>query len=297
MTQKRAGATVYVALVSLALIWGYSWVTIKIATADASPFYVAGLRMVVATIILFALLALTRRSLKPTPFGPTLVLGLLQTTGWTALQTLAVAHGGAGKAAILGYTMPFWTALLAWPFLGERITALRWGALALAAVGLAFIVGPLDPHGFAGDGFALVAGVIWGAAAVWAKRLRAQYDVELLSLTAWQMLWGTIPLAVMMLLIPGYVHVTASFLAAMAFVSVAGGAGGWLLWMFILSRLPASVAGIASLATPVVGVLAAAIQLREIPSPSEVTGMALIVVALVVNALPAAPPLPAPVID
>jgi drug/metabolite transporter (DMT)-like permease len=57
--------------------------------------------------------------------------------------------------------------------------------------------------------------------------------------------------------------------------------------MFILSRLPAGVAGIASLATPVVGVLAAAIQLHEIPSRSELAGMVLIVVALVVNAIPA----------
>jgi drug/metabolite transporter (DMT)-like permease len=75
----------------------------------------------------------------------------------------------------------------------------------------------------------------------------------------------------------------------MAFMSVGGGALGWFLWMFILSRLPAGVAGIASLATPVVGVLAAALQLHEIPSPSQLTGMTLIVIALVVNARPAAP--------
>jgi drug/metabolite transporter (DMT)-like permease len=72
----------------------------------------------------------------------------------------------------------------------------------------------------------------------------------------------------------------------MAFMSIGGAALGWFLWMFILSRLPAGVAGIASLATPVVGVLAAAIQLHEIPSRGELTGMALIIVALVINAIP-----------
>jgi drug/metabolite transporter (DMT)-like permease len=85
-------------------------------------------------------------------------------------------------------------------------------------------------------------------------------------LTAWQLLWGTIPLVVLTLLLPAPIHWNASFIAAMAFMSVGGGALGWFLWMFILSRLPAGVAGIASLATPVVGVSAAAIQLREIPS-------------------------------
>ena len=48
--------------------------------------------------------------------------------------------------------------------------------------------------------------------------------------------------------------------------------------------MPAGVAGIASLATPVVGVLSAAIQLHEIPPPAELAGMGLIVIALVVNA-------------
>ncbi|MEA2785483.1 MAG: hypothetical protein QOF71_1587, partial [Candidatus Eremiobacteraeota bacterium] len=89
---------VYVALVVLALVWGYTWVTIKIATEDASPYVVAASRLVIATAILFAVLALTRRSLKPTPFVPSLILGLLQTTGWTLLQTLAVAQAGAGKS-------------------------------------------------------------------------------------------------------------------------------------------------------------------------------------------------------
>src|SRR6202011_462333 len=135
----------------------------------------------------------------PTPFVPTLVLGLLQTTGWTLLQTLAVSQAGAGKSAVLGYTMPFWAALLAWPFLGERIVGLRWIALVLAAVGLAFVVAPLDAPSFAAAGLAVGAGLSWGASAVWAKRLRTRYDVDLLALTAWQLLWGTIPLVVLML--------------------------------------------------------------------------------------------------
>ncbi|HEX3462784.1 MAG TPA: DMT family transporter [Candidatus Elarobacter sp.] len=283
---------VYLALVLLALVWGYTWVAIKIATLDASPYVVAGGRLGIATLILFAILALTRRSLKPPPPGPTIVLGLLQTTGWTLLQTLAVTLAGAGKSAVLGYTMPFWTALLAWPFLGERISGLRWAALALAAAGLALVVTPLDRHTFVSDGLAVVAGISWAASAVYAKYFRKRYDVELLSLTAWQLMWGTIPLLVLMVVFPMHIRWTPSFVASMAFISVGGGALGWFLWMFILSRLPAGVAGIASLATPVVGVLAAAVQLHEIPSLTELAGMALIVVALVVNSLPVSQPAP-----
>src|SRR6202022_348026 len=110
------------------------------------------------------------------------------------------------------------------------------------------VVAPLDARSLPADAFAVTAGLSWGASAVWAKRLRARYDVELLSLTAWQLLWGAIPMIALMLLVPEqYVHWTVSFVAAMVFMSVLGGALAWLLWMFILSRLPAGVAGIASL--------------------------------------------------
>jgi drug/metabolite transporter (DMT)-like permease len=283
MTERRGQGTVYAALVALSLVWGYTWVAIKIATYDASPFVVAGMRLGIATLILFALLPLTGRSLRPPPLVPTIVLGLLQTTGWTLPQTFAVSMGGAGKSAVLGYTMPFWTALLAWAFLGERITGIRWLALGLGAAGLAFVVAPLDAHSLLADGFAIVAGISWGASAVYAKRLRQRHDVELLSLTAWQLMWGTLPLIVLMFAFPSPIRWTGAFIAAMAFMSVGGGALGWFLWMFILSRLPAGVAGIASLATPVVGVLAAALQLHEIPSPGQLAGMTLILIALVVN--------------
>jgi drug/metabolite transporter (DMT)-like permease len=71
----------------------------------------------------------------------------------------------------------------------------------------------------------------------------------------------------------------------MTFMSIVAQALGWVLWLFIVGRLPAGVAGIGSLATPVIAVFLAALQLGEIPSPSELVGMVLIVIALVVNSI------------
>jgi drug/metabolite transporter (DMT)-like permease len=277
----------YAALVVLALVWGYTWVVIKIATQFASPYAVAGGRIALGAALLFVALAATGRSLRPTPLGPTIVLGLLQTTGFTLFQTLAVSMAGAGKVSVLAYTMPFWVAILAWPFLGERITGLRWVALGVAAVGLAFVVAPLPRGAIVADAFAIAAGLSWAASAVWAKRLRARHDVDLLALTAWQLLWGALPLVVVMLAVPERIDWTPTFIAAMAFITIVGASFAWFLWLFILSRLPAGVAGLASLATPVVGVTAAAIQLHEIPSRTELLGMTLIVAALGLNAVSA----------
>jgi drug/metabolite transporter (DMT)-like permease len=277
-------ASAYAAVLVLALVWGYTWVVIKIATQNASPYVVAGGRIALGAAILFVALAATGRSLRPTPLGPTIVLGLLQTTGFSLFQTLAVSMAGAGKVSVLAYTMPFWVALLAWPFLGERIGGLRWVALGVAAVGLGLVVAPLPRGAIAADALAIAAGLSWAASAVWAKRLRARHDVDLLGLTAWQLLWGAIPLIVIMLAVPERIVWTPTFVAAMAFLAIVGTSFAWFLWLFILSRLPAGVAGLASLATPVVGVTAAALQLHEIPSRTELIGMSLIVAALGLNA-------------
>ncbi len=152
------------------------------------------------------------------------------------------------------------------------------------------MLAPLDAHALLADVLGIASGIAWAASAVWAKRLRAAHEVELLSLTAWQMLWGAIPLWRVMAVLPEHVRPRTAFVASMAYMTVASQALAWVLWLFVLSRLPAGVAGIASLATPVLGVAFAALQLHEIPTGTELVGIALIVAALVVNArAPAAP--------
>jgi len=285
---KPATRAAYAALLLLSLIWGYNWVVIKVATHDADAFSISAIRSALAVVSLFAALILMRRSLRPTPLGPTIILGMLQTAGFTLLQTLAIASGGAGKTAILAYTMPFWLVLLAWPFLHERVTRIGWMVLALAAVGIALVLTPLNlASGLMSKLLAVLGAMSWAASAVYAKKLRARHDVELLSLTAWQMVFGSIPLVIAALFVPQHqVEFTSSFLISIVYIGVLGTGLAWLLWLFILHRLPASTAGIASLMTPVIGVLAAWLQLGERPGAFELIGMLCIVAALVVNTIP-----------
>lgn len=283
-TLVRGRGQAFVALALLALVWGYSWVAIKVATHDASPLALAALRSILGAAALLAVLALTRRSLRPPPFGPTLVLGFLQTVGFSVPQTVAVSLGGAGRIAILAYTMPFWLALLAWAFLGERPPRARLASLALAAVGLSLVVGPLGGGSALSGALGVASGLFWAASAVWALRTLLTRGYDLLSVTAWQMVWGSAVLAGLALAFPGHVSWTPTLAAALAFLGLGGTALGWTLWTFVLSRLPATVAGLGSLATPVVGVVSAAVQLRELPSRAELAGMGCIVIALVVNA-------------
>jgi drug/metabolite transporter (DMT)-like permease len=281
-------ARAYVALAGLALVWGYTWVVLKVATVDATPVALTAIRTALGAAALFVLLAVTRRPLRSPPIVPTMILGILNTAGFFVFQTLAVAAGGAGKAAILAYTYPFWIALLSWPLLGARVPLRSIVGLALAAGGLAFILIPVDlAHGLLSKGFALLTAVDWAFAAVYAKRMRARHDVELLSLTAWQTLYGAIPLVIIALLVPHQsVRLTPAFGWAIAYIALGGTALGQLLWLFALGRLHAAAAGLASLLTPVITLFAAWFELGEHPSAAESLGIALILCALVADVVP-----------
>jgi drug/metabolite transporter (DMT)-like permease len=119
------------ALGALTAIWGYNWVVIKIALVDSPAMSFSALRAGLSAVALFAVLIAMRQPLRPARGKPLIVLGLLQTTGFVGLVSLALVDGAAGKNAVLAYTMPFWTLLLAGPLLGERVRGAQWVAVAL----------------------------------------------------------------------------------------------------------------------------------------------------------------------
>jgi drug/metabolite transporter (DMT)-like permease len=281
-----------IAIGALALVWGYTWVVLKIAAGEASPFALVAMRMALGALALFAVAALARRPLKSPPVAPTALIGLFQVALMATFQTLALAIGGAGKTTVLVYTFPFWIALLSVALLDERLTRVRIIAVLVAAAGLAFVLYPLDfSHGVLSKVFALLSALSWALGSVFTKRFRAKHDVDLLVFSAWQMAYGAVPIVIIALLVPGnYVHFSPSFAAALAYIVLFGTALAFWLWFFIMERLSATGAGISSLLTPVISVLAAWIQLHERPGIPELIGMALIVAALVINSIGETPP-------
>lgn len=277
-----AGRYAGLALVVLALIWGYNWVVMKRVLDYVSPLDFVALRSGCGCLCLFVMLRLQGKSLRPVALQLAVPLGLLQIAGFMGLIQLALASGGAGKTAVLAYTMPFWMLLLARLFLGERIRGLQWLAVALAGLGLVLILEPWHWHGtLLSSVLALGAGLVWASSAIVTKRLRPHYPADLLALTAWQMLFGALTLIVLALLLPGRpLQPSGYFIAALAYNALLGTALGWWLWLFVLDSLPAGVAGLSMLAVPSVGVLASWLQLGETPSLLEGLGMATVMAAL-----------------
>ncbi|RYD16199.1 MAG: DMT family transporter [Lysobacteraceae bacterium] len=277
----------FAALAIVTLVWSYNWIVMKQALAYSGPFAFSALRYVLGTLVLFAVLLARRASLRPPPWLPTVKIGLAQTTGFQLLVQSALVEGGAGRTALLAYTMPFWVVLLGWLLYRERPSARLWGGLAIAAAGLVLVLEPW--HGLGGARSSLLAlagGLAWACGVVWTKRLFQRGGISALSLTAWQMAIGTLGVVVVALLVPERtIAWTPWFIGALAYNALLASGLAWLLWSIVVERLPANIAGLSSLVIPVAGIGFAWWLLGERPSALEAIGIALIAAALALVSL------------
>ena len=282
MTDTTSRRPALIALALMSLIWSFNWIVMKRAMHYIGPFDFSALRTVAGTALLFLLLWWRGEALAPPPWRDTILIGVAQTGGFQLLVQLSLVDGGAGKMALLAYTMPFWVIGFAWMMLGERPRRRQWVALALAAAGLVLVLEPWRGLGALHScALALAGGACWAIATVLTKRLFQRATVTPLRLTAWQALFGTIVVVIGALVIPERgIEWSGELIGALVYNAVFAAAVAWALWLFVIERLPAGIAGIASLATPLLGVLLAWALLGEVPDVDEIVGIGLIAVAL-----------------
>jgi drug/metabolite transporter (DMT)-like permease len=277
---KKAASAPVAALVAMVLIWGYSWVVMKIALRHAHPFDFAALRVAMGAALLFAAVKYQGRSLRLPDYRMAVLLGLLQVALFTGLSHFALLFAGPGKTSVLVFTMPFWMIVFAHFIIHERMRGTQWIAVALGFVGLVFIVEPWKLANATGSLLAVAAGAVWAITAVLSKKWPTAESDPLL-FTAWQLLFGFVALALLAWLHPhSPVQWNGEFVWSLLFSAVFATAIGWWLWTYVLANSPAGMTGLNSLGIPVVAVIGSAIQLGERPPPTELAGMLLIGIAL-----------------
>jgi drug/metabolite transporter (DMT)-like permease len=271
-------------LVLLCLIWGVTWPTMKLALGGFPPLSMRTLTAALGALTLFLICLAARRKFQlpdARAWGHVLVASLLNVVGFSLFSAFALMAAVTSRVAILTYTLPIWTVLLAWLVLGERPTRMQTIAFFLCACGLAVLLYPLAKTGFPlGALFAVASGLSWAAGTVYVKW--ARIDADPMGVASWQLIIAFFFIALCMFLFDGGLdlsHAQASALLAVAFSGIVGNGIAYGLWFAIVVRVPAATASLGILGIPVIGVLSSVIILGDRPTVPDMIGFAFIFAA------------------
>jgi drug/metabolite transporter (DMT)-like permease len=279
-------------LVITALGWGLNWPATKFLLEQCPPLTARGIAGIVASLALAGIAASRGETLfVPRALRWRLVgSALLNVSAWMGLTTLSLVWLNAGEAATLAYTMPVWTALLAWPVLGEKLVLRRVVALVLGVCGIVVLLGA---NGFSADAaklpgvvIALTAAMLFALGTVLGKR--SPLNMTPIAMTAWQVGIGCIVLlgASLVLEDPHLLEMHWFGWAALSYTAAVSLGICYITWFAALRRLEAGTAAIGTLLTPIIGVVASAISLGEPLLLPQFASLALVVTGIILAVRP-----------
>lgn len=134
---------VLLGIISVTLIWGYTWVTMKIAITDIPPVLFSALRLFIGAVPLFVILLIKgrKRSIGKENIKHYLVMSLLMGLGYMGVLTYGMQFVDSGKTSVLVYTMPIFVTVISHFKLNEKINVYKMLGLFSGLIGLLFILG------------------------------------------------------------------------------------------------------------------------------------------------------------
>ena len=288
----RLGGRVWLALATICIVWGSTFVAVSIAVRDLPPFLSMAMRHLVAGALLLAW-ALPRGDRTGDRIGRREIGAALVFGGALFLAS----HGGlawaqqtvpAGVAALLVGSIPLWMALLDRVVFGKRLHPSANLGLVAGFVGLAFLVDPFG-RGSVDRVAALVAvlaALSWAAGSLYSRG--ATLPKRPLVAAGLAALCGGFLLLVASAASGEFADArfTAEALGAVAYLIVVGSLVGFTAYVWLLRAAPTSLVSTYAYVNPIVAVvLGWALLGEEITVQMLVAGSAILVsVALIVRA-------------
>lgn len=263
----------------ITLIWGTVWPLIPIVMRDISVWTFRAVTMLSASVLLFVVARARGQSIRipRAHWGVLLASSLSFLAVWNVAAAYSAILIPSGQSAVLGFTMPLWSALLSWAVLRERLGPRQLAAIALgtAAVGLLMWPG-LAAYQAAPVGFALGLGSGLGWAVGTLILQRHPIPVSALALTGWQLLVAGVPITVGAWVFGDHQWFvpSAALVAVVAYIALVPMSLGNLCWFAIVRLLPASVAGLSAIMVPVVAMVSGALVHDEPLGTVELAAMA-----------------------
>jgi drug/metabolite transporter (DMT)-like permease len=245
------------AWLTLCAVWSSTWVAIKVGLRDLPPISYAGIRFLVAIIVLFAV-SIGRVRLLPRRGDLALLAftGVLMFTLNYGLLFWGELHVSSGLAAVLQATIPIFGMIFAHLMIPAEPTRLqKLAGAALALGGVAMICSRLLSFGGAMAFWGGLGIVVGGASAAFSNVLLKRRALQLAPamIAAWQMIFGAAPLVVTGFITegnPALFRWTALSIFCLLYLAVVGSALTFLLLYWLMPRMTVTNLQTIALITP-----------------------------------------------
>jgi probable blue pigment (indigoidine) exporter len=263
----KVKATVGAALAPVA--WGTTYVTVTELYPPDRALFVATSRVAPAALALLAIGAFQRP--RGRDWLRCAALALFNFGLFFPLLAVAVYRLPGGVAAALGGLQPLLVTGASWPLTGRRPSVWEVAIGSIAVVGVALVVlrpgAAFDPIGVLA---AVSANIAFAIGVVLARRFPAPGNR--LAWTGWQLLFSTAMLAPLTLIVEGVPALTPRALGGIAYLSLFGTAGSFVLWFGGIRRLPVLAPPLLGLLAPMTGALLGWTLLGQALAPSQLVG-------------------------
>ena len=272
------------ALFITTLIWGNSFVAIKILINYLSPTTIAALRFLIAAPLFIAVLFLKRKEwhMEKEDRGKFLLFGFLSVPIYHVFLNYGAQYIPAGTVTILIALNPMITALLASVMIGERIGQWKAGGIALGFAGAATIAMSGESLGWGhmiGVILVILATTSWATYTVMSKPMLERYHP--LQLTAYIALIGTFMMAPSWpLMLREASQLSFDGWMAMFYIGFICISIGYSIWYWALSRKEASRTATFVYFIPISGMIGAYFILGEVPGTLALIGGALVLLGI-----------------